>query len=218
MNCLSKNTRQKIGRFLRRVENSDELRITLPEPKTVENDLEILLRFWQARWGAAKGKKLGGIVNNFRRMLLHCFRSESLFLPILWKGNTPLAALASLIDVKKGSLNFFIGGRDQTFTSPPPGFVLHAYSIRFAISQGFTTYDFLKGDEAYKYRFGAEDRYTTNIFVTTATKRNLGSRLDTKCLPIVFERCKGLLQTGHRTEAELGMRQVLDVEPRSSRP
>src|SRR5262245_43081832 len=40
---LSSNTRQKMRRFLRRVENSDDFRITHADASTVERDIEILL-------------------------------------------------------------------------------------------------------------------------------------------------------------------------------
>lgn len=38
------------------------------------------------------------------------------------------------------------------------GIVLFADRIRSAIERGFTTFDFLRGDEPYKYRFGATDQ------------------------------------------------------------
>jgi CelD/BcsL family acetyltransferase involved in cellulose biosynthesis len=41
------------------------------------------------------------------------------------------------------------------------GVVLSAQAIEHAIELGHTTFDFLRGDEAYKYRFGAQD---TEIF------------------------------------------------------
>jgi hypothetical protein len=163
---LSSNTRSKIRRFLRKVENSGEFRITHAAPETIEHDLDILLRFWGSKWKARKGEFLDRIQYFFRTMLMHCFESGSLFLPVLWKGEIPLAASAYLIDTKNRSLLFYVGGRDQAVTSPPPGFVLHAYSIRYAINSGFRTYDFLRGNEPYKYLFGAEERHIRYIIVS----------------------------------------------------
>lgn len=211
---LGSSTRQKARRFLRKVENSEEFRITVADAETVERDLEILLQFWKTKWGAQKGKGLDGILNNNRKMLLHCFESGSLFLPVMWNGDRPLAALASLIDTKSQSLRFFVGGRDETFRgSPPPGFVLHAYSIRHAIRSGFTTYDFLRGDEPYKYTFGAEDRFVKDIIIRTANGKNLGGKLDPRSLPTVFDRTFEHHQGGRVAEAKIGYRQILDVEP-----
>ena len=38
-----------------------------------------------------------------------------------------------------------------------PGWVLLAYTIQYAIAAGCTCFDFMQGDEEYKYRFGSRD-------------------------------------------------------------
>ncbi len=48
------------------------------------------------------------------------------------------------------------------------GIVLFADRIRDAIDRGFTHFDFLRGDERYKYRFGASDRPLSQLFAHTA--------------------------------------------------
>lgn len=211
---LSANTRQKIRRFLRTVENDAAFRITHAQADTVERDLKILFGFWTSRWGARKGDRMDVILNSSFSMLLRCFESGSLFLPVLWRGETPLGALASLVDPQKGSLLFYIGGRDESFDSPPPGTVLHAYSIRHAITNGFKTYDFLRGNEAYKYSFGARERRISCFVVTTKTTRNLGEKLDRRSVPVVLRHATKLHEAGEVEDAERGYRQVLEVEPR----
>lgn len=214
---LGSNTRQKIRRFLRKVENSEEFQITVAEEGSVERHLDILLRFWESKWGPGFSEAhLSYVLNAHRTMLRHCFNSGALFLPVLWKGDTPLAALAILIDAKNESLLFFIGGRDETFRGIPPAFVLHAYCIRYAIDNGFTSYDFLRGDEAYKYAFGAEDCHNKFVVVTTANGRNLGDRLDRRSLSAVLRHSIRMYEKGQLSEAETGCRQILDVEPQSA--
>jgi len=51
----------------------------------------------------------------------------------------------------------------ETYARLSPGIVLLAYNIRHAIEQGYRRYDFLRGDEAYKYRMGAKDSAVMNI-------------------------------------------------------
>lgn len=46
-----------------------------------------------------------------------------------------------------------------------PGIVLLAYNIRHAIEQGYKVFDFLRGNEVYKYRMGARD---TRVFMLRA--------------------------------------------------
>ncbi len=213
---LSANTRQKLRRFLRKVEDSDEFRITHAESATFERDLEILLRFWELKWRGRKGRRTESIQNNCRLMLGHAFENDALFLPVLWRGETPLAALATLIDKKKGSLLFFIGARDEAFDNPPPGLVLHAHSIRYAIENGFTTYDFLRGNEPYKYSFGPTERTIRHIVITTKNRQNLGDRLDRRSIPVVLRQTIALHKAGRLAEAEIGYRQILHVHPRCS--
>jgi hypothetical protein len=213
---LSANTRQKVRRVLRQVEKSDELRITHADKDTFERDLEILLRFWTERWGSQKGLRLNSILKNNRLMLRHCFADGALFLPILWQGERPVGALAILVDARKKSFLFHMAGRDQTFESPPPGLVLHAHSIRHAIENGFVTYDFLRGNEPYKYSFGAEERRITSFIVATKDEKNLGGRLDRRTLPAVLRIVKQHQKAGRHAQAEAGLRQVLEAEPHNA--
>lgn len=48
------------------------------------------------------------------------------------------------------------------------GIVLFAERIRAAIARGFTAFDFMRGNESYKYRFGATDRPLYQLFARTA--------------------------------------------------
>ena len=52
--------------------------------------------------------------------------------------------------------------------------ILHAYSIRHAIAHGFVEYDFLRGNEPYKYSFGCKERKIYSIVLETRSGRNLG--------------------------------------------
>lgn len=182
-NALSTNTRQKVRRFLRKIETCGDVRITHAETDTIEDNLDMLLQFWVSKWGERKGDRLDRIVNVVRNMLTHCFDKEMLFLPVLWKGEMPVGALASLIDKEKRSLLFYIAGRDPALNNPPPGFILHAYSIRYAISNGFTTYDFLRGNEPYKYLFGSEERYIRNVIVRAKNTENTVQHMSAGAMP-----------------------------------
>ncbi len=57
-------------------------------------------------------------------------------------------------------------GFDPKFYDLSPGNVLTAYTIQEAIRLGRTRYDFLRGDEIYKFRFGAqaEPLYDLEVF------------------------------------------------------
>jgi CelD/BcsL family acetyltransferase involved in cellulose biosynthesis len=46
-----------------------------------------------------------------------------------------------------------------------PGWVLLGYLLRWANENHYKEFDFMRGDEEYKYRFGAVDRYVMRAVV-----------------------------------------------------
>ena len=52
---------------------------------------------------------------------------------------------------------------DTTFSCCSPGWVLLAKVINWAIEQGLTEVDMMRGDEVYKYRFGGIDRHVVSF-------------------------------------------------------
>lgn len=72
-----------------------------------------------------------------------------------------------------GYLNFDFGdhiwvynsGLNDEFRELSPGWVLLGYLIQQAIKQGCKAFDFMRGDEDYKYRFGAIDRYVVRAMI-----------------------------------------------------
>lgn len=213
---LSTNTRQKIRRLLRQVDASEEYRITVATPETVERDINALLQFWETKWKPRKGDLVHALVRSNRAMLTRSFRAGLLYLPTLWKEDRPLAALATLMDTRKHAFLFYITGRDETFEGPPPGVILHAHSIRHAIANGFTEYDFLRGNETYKYSFGVKERRILCTVVATKSGLNLGGRIDPRTVPDVLEQATELHQAGKLLEAERGYRDVLQVQPKNA--
>lgn len=54
-------------------------------------------------------------------------------------------------------------GLNRDFYSFSAGWVLLGYLLRWANENGRTNFDFMRGDEAYKYRFGAKDRFVQRV-------------------------------------------------------
>jgi len=77
-------------------------------------------------------------------------------------------------ELAAGTIGFSFGGTsylynsafDRQWGSLAPGMVLVAEDIRIAIEEGCHTFDLLKGDYAYKYRFGAVPRRVRRLRVT----------------------------------------------------
>ncbi len=54
---------------------------------------------------------------------------------------------------------------DDRFAQLSPGWVLTAYLIQYAIATGHQVFDFLQGNEEYKYRFGSQDWDVMRVIV-----------------------------------------------------
>jgi CelD/BcsL family acetyltransferase involved in cellulose biosynthesis len=72
---------------------------------------------------------------------------------VLWIEERPAASLVCL--EYGGTVGLYNSGFDPAARALSPGVVLIARTIEDAIRRGFRRYDFLRGDEPYKYGFGA---------------------------------------------------------------
>ena len=205
---LSANTRQKIRRFMRQFEESDDLRITVPDAGTIEEHLDVLIGLWIESWSDSKGRRAEELGETYRLILENSFSSDALHLPVLWRGDEPLGALGHLVDWQKRRLFFIVAGRDQSRPEPFVGWVLHAHSIRWAIENGFAIYDFCHGDEAYKYSYGAKDRHVKYATIRTRSGVNLHEKIDPACIGDVMMRTIRFLETDRLQEARIACRQV----------
>ena len=210
-NYISSNTRAKIRRFLRKIDNSDEFSITQVNANNLESHIGILLKFWESKWRDKKGDKCDVIMGYLRVMLRHCYEHNCLYLPVLWRGDRPLGAIANFVDVERKSMLVYIQGRDRTFKKLPPGRILHADAIRYAIQHGFKVYDFLRGNEDYKYSFGAQDRRIIHIEVRD--KNCQKQQLDVRTIPLAFKLTAKAHRANQLTKAEQGYIQILQVQP-----
>ncbi|HTV43738.1 MAG TPA: GNAT family N-acetyltransferase [Stellaceae bacterium] len=215
LQSLSANNRQKIRRLLRKVDAAETYRITLSDGDDCDRNLETLLGFWRAKWAPSKGEKNADELAALNQAVLErCACAGTLLLPVFWHRDRPVAALAILIDWCKRSLLFFIAGRDEAYREMPAGYLLHAYSIRYAIAQGFTTYDFLKGDDPYKFLFAPQRRQRQHgVVVATRTGRNLGGRLDPRGLSAALEVILEMQDRGETAEAAFGYGEILETDP-----
>lgn len=210
---LGTNTRQKMRRFLRKVENSDEYSVSFATAETFEQDLLTTLGFWAIKWKERKSQYINNLLRNNFTMLRQAFDNGAVLMPVMRAGGAPVAALVSFLDPAHRSVLFFLTGRNEEFRGPPPGIVLHAYSIRWAIENGYRTYDFLRGNEEYKYMFGVEEHRIQHLIVSTRTGTNIGDKLDSRFIPAVLKRTAALHKAGRLAAAEIGYRQLLATDP-----
>jgi tetratricopeptide (TPR) repeat protein len=210
---LSANTRQHLRRLMRGISADPDLQINHTAPETLDRTIEILIEFWSLKWHEEKGSNLEAMQRKLREMLRYYFRIGILHMPVLWRRGMPLGVHASLVDREKRVMHFLVGARDKDCEKPQPGLVLHAHSIQHAIEMGLTRYDFLRGNEPYKYSFGAVERRICNTIVRAKPGARQGKMLDVRSVPGAMSMMKQLEIRADLTALEKGFRQIIDVDP-----
>lgn len=211
---MSSQSRQKLRRFLRKLDGGEEFRITMATPETIERDLDILFQFWRTKWLAKKGvERIDKLISATRTLLMDSFATGNLDVPVLWHGDRPLGVLANIVDRQKKAILFYITGRDEEWKTPSPGLILHGYCIRRAIADGFATYDFLRGTEPYKYMFGPEERQLSCTVFRTRTGQNLGGVINRRSIDFVYERALEMYRRGEKAYAEVAFKQLAVTVP-----
>jgi CelD/BcsL family acetyltransferase involved in cellulose biosynthesis len=82
----------------------------------------------------------------------------------LWFLEHEGAAVAAFLCLEyAGSVGLYNSGFDPARAQLAPGIVLLAHLIRDAIERGFPVFDFLRGEEPYKYGFGPSPEDVLNI-------------------------------------------------------
>jgi hypothetical protein len=175
--------------------------------------IDTLLAQWRIKWEPSKGDRTDEIILLNRGMLQRSARAGKLFMPVFWDGDRPVAILATLVDECKRTLHFLITGRDESFSELPSGYLLHAFSIRHAIAHGFLIYDFLRGNEPYKYHFATREVHMHACQMRTNDGRNINDGLDPRCLEAMVEMAIGFDDKGDHADAEMAFRQILDTAP-----
>lgn len=210
---LGPKIRRDARYFLRKTDAEDEFRITVANGSTIGGDLNAFMQFWLDQWFSKGEGYARGIAANCKTMLPACFKADSLFVPVLWQGDRPIGAHVAFIDRSKRRLICFLVGRDRSIKKPPPGFVLHAYSLRWAISNGLTCYDLGTGDFAYKYSFGSKEHRIEGIKVSVRNGLAHGTTLDPRTLPAVLSWTRRLFDERKFSLVATGCRQMLAVAP-----
>jgi CelD/BcsL family acetyltransferase involved in cellulose biosynthesis len=210
---LSSNTRQKIRRFLRKLDSSSEYAVTTTSAATRAQDVQILQQLWSDMWNWKKGSDTLRLATKYGEIVRRGLDDEIAHLCVLWHGATPLGALASFVDWDKSRLLFFVSGRRADFRDLPVGLALHAWNIRWAIERGLRTYDFLRGNEAYKYSLGAAHVRLKYPLIRTKSGVNLNGQLDPGCIAEALRLANDFIRRDHARRALIICQQVQATVP-----
>ena len=162
---LEKKTRHEIRRKLRRAEDAGP--VELVDSLDPATDLAAFIELHQKRWGADGlfPKTPGGDQSHiFFRRLFDLFGPDgALRLVFLTVAGRRIAAGVHF-ETADGYL-YYNAGIDPDARDLSPGVVMTARYLQRAIAAGKRRLDFLRGDESYKYDWGARDEPIQRILV-----------------------------------------------------
>ncbi|MDY6874063.1 MAG: GNAT family N-acetyltransferase [Chloroflexota bacterium] len=75
-------------------------------------------------------------------------------------------AAANMSFIWHNRLWLYNSGWEWAYRQYSPGWLLLANLLQWANENGITEFDFMRGDESYKYKFGAEDRFIYRVQLT----------------------------------------------------
>lgn len=206
---LSKNSRQKLRRLLRQLDSDPTLKIRKSRPETYAQDVSILSKLWYLKHAEQKGqKRTARLAGVFKDVVMLGLANGMVYLAILYRDGTPVAAQANYIDKARRETLFHVAGRDDSVRDLSVGLMLQAHCIRWAIATGLQRFDFTIGNEPYKYSLGGVDREIFSAEVFTKSGTNLGDRLDDSCREEVVQLIRRYADKGRDEDARTAARQA----------
>ena len=165
LGTLGKKERHEIRRKLRRAEAAGELK--LEDSADPLADLEAFIDLHQKRWGE-RGlfpDTAGGEQSRvfFRRLFELGAVDGPVRLMFLSVAGRRIAAAIQL-EASDGRL-YYNAGVDPDARDLSPGVVMTAKLVERAIAEGCRRFDFLRGNEPYKYEWGATDEPIQRLLV-----------------------------------------------------
>ena len=162
---LSKKHRHELRRKLRRLDTAEGVRwYSLTQPEEVEAAMDDFLELL-AMSRQDKAEFLTPQREKFFRSLASSLSREGLLSLFFMEIQGSRVASAMTFDYG-GSRLLYNSGFNPEFGYYSVGLLLKALSVKCAIEDGKSYYDFLRGNERYKYHLGGIDKPIYNMVVT----------------------------------------------------
>jgi CelD/BcsL family acetyltransferase involved in cellulose biosynthesis len=150
---LSKSLRYDVKRLDRELFTSGRAKIVTVGPHNLEEGMRWLFETHKKRWRkrGLPGAFLGRLQAFHRDWAAAASQRGYLRLSALTVDNEPVGAIYAM--ALGDAFYFYQAGFDPAKSSISPGSLLVAHTVRQAIEEGKTRFDFLRGDEPYKRRW-----------------------------------------------------------------
>jgi CelD/BcsL family acetyltransferase involved in cellulose biosynthesis len=161
---IDKKQRHEIRRKMRRAEESPTPVTWRATATSAELDGDIAAFLDLMAQDEEKAAFLTEPMREHMRNVMRCaFESGCLHLAFLDVDSKPAAAYLSFLYLNR--LWVYNSGLDRAFMEFSPGWVLLGHLLKWANETGISEFDFMRGDEEYKYRFGATDRFIYQLTI-----------------------------------------------------
>jgi CelD/BcsL family acetyltransferase involved in cellulose biosynthesis len=160
MDVLPKTKRRKVNMARNRAVRRGAVAIEQADAATVGPILDHLFRLHGSRWESRgeAGVLADGPVCAFQRDAAPALQAEGLLrLYMLRIGEDVAAAYYGL--AHKDQAFAYLTGFDPAFAFESPGTIILAHAIEQALAEEVRTFHFLRGQEPYKYEWGAAERW-----------------------------------------------------------
>ncbi|MBC7258250.1 MAG: GNAT family N-acetyltransferase [Chloroflexi bacterium] len=166
LNTLDKKQRHEIRRKIRRIESAAETRWHIADdPATLDDDVDEFIRLHRKSNPEKDAFMDQSMVAFFRDVCRVFFRCGWLSLAFISVNGNRAASMLNF-DYDNRILVYNSGYDPEQYAAFSPGIVLLAYCIRHAIETHKEQFDFLRGDEEYKFRFGAIRTTIHNVLIS----------------------------------------------------
>ncbi|MFT3781106.1 MAG: GNAT family N-acetyltransferase [Nibricoccus sp.] len=154
--------KKKLAYDRRKLEQLGRVSIRATSSATLVQDIHTLFRLHEVRRQQVGGRQSAFTDSRVRAFHLdaaeNALRDGTLCLYSLVLGDVAIASYYGFI---RGSrAYYYLGGFDPAWAKYGPGNLIVDYARSEALQHGASTFDFLRGQEAYKYRWGAHDETT----------------------------------------------------------
>lgn len=161
------------GFFIERAERPAELRGAL------ETFFELHARRWQAD-GGSQGIASGAVRAFHRDAVALLAESGLVQLYTLRLGEQALASLYAI--TWDGRFYFYQSGFDPAFSKLSAGLVLMGESVAQSFARGLSTYEFLRGEEPYKFEWASAESRTVGLSIVRKSAAGLRWRVQRRAL------------------------------------
>ena len=162
---------KKVDYYGRRLRKEHALEVRFNEGAgDLGRDLEGFLDVYRASFAARPSQLTDRRFADFRRdVVSEMARQKRVLIALLLVDGTPVSGQLCLL--YQQSCYAYNLCHDPAFSKQSVGTVLQWEVLRYLIEHGYKEYDFLRGPEAYKYRWGASSFYHQRIRIWRNTRK-----------------------------------------------